>query len=67
MERKISDDYLVLLGESYTRFFHNYDAAPVMVVNSENLNFVDKDDDFQLLVQRIAAMRGHREYFNRGD
>jgi len=67
MERKISDDYLVLLGESYTRFFHNYAAAPVLVVNSENLNFVDKDDDFQVLVQRIAAMRGHREYFNRGE
>lgn len=67
MERKISDDYLILLGESYTRFFHNYEAAPVMVVNSENLNFVDSTDDFQLLVQRIESMRGHREYFNRGD
>jgi len=67
MERKISDDYLILLGESYTRFFHNYDTAPVMVVNSENLNFADSADDFQLLVQRIESMRGHREYFNRGD
>jgi deoxyadenosine/deoxycytidine kinase len=67
MERKISDAYLTILAESYTRFFHNYDAAPVMVVNSENLNFVDKDDDFHLLVQRIESMRGHREYFNRGE
>lgn len=67
MERKISDDYLILLGESYTRFFHNYSAAPVMVVNSENLNFADNADDFLLLVQRIESMRGHREYFNRGD
>ena len=67
IERKISDDYLIRLGESYTRFFHNYDAAPVMIVNSENLNFVDSTDDFQLLVQRIESMRGHREYFNRGD
>lgn len=67
MERKISDDYLIILGESYTRFFHRYDSAPVLVVNSENLNFVDNDDDFQLLVQRIEAMRGHREYFNRGE
>lgn len=67
MERKISDDYLILLGESYTRFFHNFTAAPVMVVNAEHLNFVDNDDDFQLLVQRIESMRGHREYFNRGD
>jgi len=67
MERKISDDYLILLGESYTRFFHHYNAAPVLVVNSENLNFVDNDDDFKLLVQRIESMRGPREYFNKGD
>ena len=67
MERKISDDYLILLGESYTRFFHTYTAAPVMVVNSENLNFADNVDDFHLLVQRIESMRGPREYFNRGD
>ena len=39
----------------------------VMIVNSENLNLVDGSDDFQLLVQRIESMRGHREYFNRGD
>lgn len=67
MERKISDDYLIVLGESYTRFFHTYTAAPVMVVNSENLNFADNEDDFHLLVQRIESMRGPREYFNRGD
>ena len=67
MERRISDDYLTLLGESYTRFFHDYTAAPVMVVNSEHLNFIDQPDDFQLLIQRIEGMRGHREYFNRGD
>lgn len=69
-ERKISDDYLILLSESYTRFFHHYSAAPVIVVNAENLNFVDaheENDDFSLLIQRIEAMRGPREYFNRGD
>jgi len=67
MERKISDDYLIILGENYTRFFHTYTAAPVMVVNSENLNFADNADDFHLLVQRIESMRGPREYLNRGD
>ena len=67
MERKISDDYLTLLGESYTRFLHDYTAAPVMIVNSEHLNFADSPDDFLLLVQRIEAMRGPREYFNRGN
>ncbi len=66
-ERKISDVYLRFLAKSYTRFFHNYDAAPVLMVNDENLNFVDHDDDFKLLVQRIETMRGRREYFNRGE
>ncbi len=67
MERRIDDAYLTVLAESYMHFFHHYVAAPVMVVNSENINFVDSDDDFQLLVTRIEAMRGHREYFNRGE
>lgn len=67
MERKISDAYLTLLAERYSRFFYHYDAAPVMVVNSENLNFVDRDDDFRLLLERIEAMRGQRGYFNRGE
>lgn len=67
MERRISDSYLTLLAERYTRFFYSYDAAPVMVVNSENLNFVDRDDDFRLLLERIEAMRGSRGYFNRGE
>ena len=67
MEQSIDDAYLVRLGELYTRFFHNYTAAPLLVVNSEHLDLVDNTDDFQLLVRRIEAMRGHREFFNRGD
>ena len=67
MERRIGDAYLSGLAESYMHFFHDYDAAPVMVVNCDNINFVDRDDDFQLLVKRIEAMRGHREFFNRGE
>jgi deoxyguanosine kinase len=35
-------------------------------VNSENLNFADKDADFELLLQRIQDMRGAREFFNLG-
>lgn len=67
MERIIGDVYLTFLAESYTRFFHNYDAAPVMMVNAEKLNFVDSDDDFKLLVQRLEMMRGQREFFNKGE
>lgn len=65
-ERGISDDYLARLSETYTRYFHQYTAAPVLIVNSDNLNFVDAPADFDLLLQRIAAMRGPREFFSSG-
>lgn len=66
MERRINDDYLELLADGYTRFFHTYEAAPVLIVNAEHFNPVESEEDFSLLVQRIDSMRGHREYFNRG-
>lgn len=65
-ERDISDDYLAQLNETYTRFFYQFDGAPLLIVNSDNLNFVDSPGDFDLLLQRIAAMRGPREFFGAG-
>jgi deoxyadenosine/deoxycytidine kinase len=65
-ERPISDEYLTRLAQAYSNFFYHYDAAPVLVVNSENLNFVDNDEDFRLLMQRIDGMRAHREFFSMG-
>jgi deoxyadenosine/deoxycytidine kinase len=65
-ERGISEEYLALLADSYARFFHHYDAAPVLTVNSENLNFVERDADFELLVGRLRAMKSRREFFNVG-
>jgi deoxyadenosine/deoxycytidine kinase len=63
-ERRISASYLGRLADAYSRFFYGYDAAPLLIVNSERLNFVDNRDHVSLLLARIAAMRGPREFFN---
>jgi deoxyadenosine/deoxycytidine kinase len=64
-ESPITEDYLARLAESYSRYFYQYDASPLLIVNSENLNFADQPQDFELLLERIGQMRGGREYFNR--
>lgn len=66
-ERPIDQAYLERLADSYSRYFYQYEASPLLIVNSEHLNFVDEPKDFDLLLSRIEAMRGGREYFNRGD
>lgn len=65
-EQGMDPDYLVRLAEGYSRFFHQYDAAPVLIVNSAKLNFVDDDEAFDMLLNRISRMRGPREFFSRG-
>jgi deoxyguanosine kinase len=65
-ERPLSEAYLGLLAESYARFFHHYNGAPLLIVNSDNLNFVDREPDFELLIGRLRAMRSRREFFNLG-
>jgi deoxyadenosine/deoxycytidine kinase len=64
IEAGISETYLRSLADAYTRFFHQFDAAPVLMVNTEHLNPIDRDADFELLLSRITKMRGRREYFN---
>jgi deoxyadenosine/deoxycytidine kinase len=67
MEIGISEPYLHRLCESYSRFFYHYDAAPLLIVNAENLNPIARDDDFNLLLKRIRDMRGKREFFKLGE
>lgn len=64
-ERGMATDYLRRLAASYSDFFHRYDAAPLLIVNSDHLNFAKSDSDFDLLLERIDKMRGPREFFSR--
>ncbi|OFZ72456.1 MAG: deoxyadenosine kinase [Betaproteobacteria bacterium RBG_16_64_9] len=65
-ERPLNVEYLTLLADSYSRYFYHYAHAPVLIVNSERLNFAKNAADLELLVQRVSAMRGTREFFNMG-
>ena len=65
-ERSLSETYLAELARAYSEFFYHYEAAPLLIVNSEHLNFAERDSDFDLLLQRIRDMRGAREFFNLG-
>ena len=66
-EQRIAPLYLARLSDAYAQFFHSYDAAPILFVNTEGLNFVDEPTHLDLLVQRISQMRGAREFFNVAD
>ena len=65
IESGMDEDYLRRLSEAYTRYFYNYADSALLIVNSEKLNFVASPEHLDLLIERINAMRGQREFFNR--
>lgn len=63
-ERLIDRGYLQKLVESYTQFFYHYTAAPLLMVNAAEINFVDSDADFDILLEYIRKVRSGRHFFN---
>lgn len=64
MEQYISEDYLRKLSEAYTQYFHHYESAPLLIVNTDQLNPIEREEDFNALIQQIANFKGRRSYFN---
>lgn len=62
-ERHITELYLERVADRYARFFYEYDAAPLFIVDAEVLNPIEQDDDFELLLDRLHNMRSYREFF----
>lgn len=63
-EKKIHPDYLLSLADAYSRFFLNYYTAPLLIVNAENLNLLENDDHFAMMVEQIRRSEPGRQYFN---
>lgn len=62
-EHRITEEYLQRVTDRYASFFHQYDAAPLFIVDTQTLNPVDKEEDFELLYARLKNMRSYREFF----
>jgi deoxyadenosine/deoxycytidine kinase len=54
MERGISKDYLETLNEAFNHYFFNYAETPLLIVNTDGMDFVNNEKHFQDLVQRIS-------------
>ncbi|MEJ2720821.1 MAG: deoxynucleoside kinase, partial [bacterium] len=54
LERSISKDYLDALNDAFNHFFFNYSETSLLVVNTDAMDFVNNERQFQDLLQRIS-------------
>ena len=63
-EQSIDDEYLQELNEAYTRFFHYYERAPLLIVNASEIDWVNSDSAYEQLVSYLSTIKSGRHYFN---
>jgi deoxyadenosine/deoxycytidine kinase len=54
-ERTMDPEYIAALAESYDRYYRSYTAAPVLVLETDGLDFVRRDEHLRLIEERIRA------------
>jgi deoxyguanosine kinase len=63
-EAKISEQYLDSLIEAYDHFFYHYKEAPLLIVDTSEIDFVENAEDLKVLQRRITegGIRGIQYY-----
>ena len=63
MEKTIEGSYLSGLMERFDQHFWNYPYAPVLIINTDNIDFVHNEAHLQLVLDAIAACPTQTTYF----
>lgn len=63
-EATITPEYLEQVLAAYNGFFFNYQDTPLLMVNTEQIDFVNRPDDFVLLFEKIQSIQGGRHHFS---
>ncbi|OGU36495.1 MAG: deoxyadenosine kinase [Ignavibacteria bacterium GWB2_35_6b] len=65
IERNLTKSYITELSEAYNNFFFKYNTTPLLIVNTTDIDFVNRQKDFdELYTQIFREDRGFIEYFN---
>jgi deoxyguanosine kinase len=62
-EKDMERDYIRQLVEAYNYFFFHYTDVPLLVVNTNGIDFVNNPDDFEDLETRILSHRQGTVYY----
>jgi len=63
-ERPITESYIRVLNEAYNQFFFNYNASPLLVVNTNEIDFVHDENDFEDLVAQLERPISGVQYYS---
>lgn len=64
MESEITNDYIDALGQVYTEYFFRYQETPLVIINTNNIDFVNNQDDLHEVINYIRQPVSGTKFFN---
>jgi deoxyadenosine/deoxycytidine kinase len=62
-ERHISDEYLEAVAGAYEHFFFRYNSSDLLVIDTSEIDFIDRNDDLRQLLDRLSQPVKGTQYF----
>ena len=62
-ESAISEDYIEEVIKAYEHFFFHYTASDLLIVNTSEIDFVDRNEDLQELLRKVSEPVRGTQYF----
>tara|TARA_B100001113_G_scaffold106100_1_gene86071 strand:- start:2067 stop:2732 length:666 start_codon:yes stop_codon:yes gene_type:complete len=63
-EQYLTLDYLERLNDAYSRFFLDYNAAPLLIINAADINLESNEDDYEALITMIMSNPKGKNFVN---
>ena len=63
-EQYLTLDYLERLNDAYSRFFLDYNAAPLLIINAADINLESNEDDYEALITMIMSNPNGKNFVN---
>lgn len=62
-EKDVDPEYIAAVNEAYNQFFFRYADTPLLVINTSDIDFVNRRDDLDDLLKQIMNMRQGTQYY----
>ncbi|MDD5673464.1 MAG: deoxynucleoside kinase [Chitinivibrionales bacterium] len=62
-EQHIDQDYIETLNNAYNQFFFNYTDSPLLIINTNALDFVENDNHFEELIEQIVTLKSGTHFY----
>lgn len=62
-EKDVDHGYIAAVNEAYSQFFFRYTDTPLLVINTSDIDFVNRRDDLDDLLKQVLAMHAGTQYY----